>query len=92
MTFQAYRCQFPSPFVIGSSPEMKIGFLTGGTALARTNRRYLLKYYGMYIMPEFVRLPAANFSKLSPHHKPHSLYLPIMCYYNLGLSPQRKGT
>lgn len=57
-------------------------FLSGETALARTNRRYLLKYYGIYFMPEFVRFPAANFSKLPPHHKPPSLSHPRMCYNN----------
>lgn len=31
-------------------------------------------------MPEFVRFPAANFSKLSPHHKLPSLSHPRMCY------------
>jgi len=74
---------FPYHFVIGSSPEMKIIFLRGETALARTNRRYLLKYYGIYFLPEFVRFPAANFSKLSPHQKPPSLSHPRMCYNNL---------
>lgn len=69
MTFHACSCQISLEFVIGSSSEMKIIFLSGETALARTNRRYLLKYYGMYFVPEFVRFPAANFSKLFPHHK-----------------------
>lgn len=80
MTFHACSCQFSLEFVIGSSPKMTIIFLSGGTALARTNRRYLLKYYGTYSMPEFVRFPAVNFSKLSPHHKPPSLSHPRMCY------------
>lgn len=82
MTFHACSCQISLEFVIGSSPEMKIIFLSEETALARTNRRYLLKYYGIYFVPEFVRFPAANFSKLFPYHKAPSLSHPRMCYNN----------
>lgn len=83
MTFHACSCQFSLQFVIGSSPEMKIIFLSGEAVLARTNRRYLLKCYDIYFMPEISRFPAADFSKLSLYHEPSALSHPRMGCNNI---------